>query len=315
MSAWSRWTRSRRVRIALGVLVLAAVALELDFALRGYRMCHPPRSHVTAADVALARSRLPTIEDVAFRTSDGLTLRGFYVPSKNGAVVVMGHGLMANRMYYLPDVEMLARHGYGALFFDWRDHGESDGDVSTWSDREQEDLRAAVGYAASRPDVVDGRIATMGFSVGASTAAMEATTDSRVHAVILEAVFSSFSDEMDVKVGRLGFVTRWPAMAVLRAYGLDPDHIRPLDHIGEISPRPVLFVTGTRDDDTPVPVVEAVYARASWPKRLFIVDGANHGKYENVDPGGCERVFVEFLDEALRPVEPRPVPPESARSP
>ena len=291
------WYRRRRT-LALAV-VLALVAVEGNYARKGYLDCRLPRVRVTADDAARVRERLPTVEDAAFRTSDGLTLRGFYVPPKNGAVVVMGHGQGANRMYFLPYAEMLARHGYGALFFDWRAHGESDGDVSTSSDREQDDLRSAIDFAAVRPGLVAGRIATMGFSVGASTAALEAVTDSRVRAIVLEAVYTSFDDEMRAKHGKYGILSLWPTSVAMRLSGVRPENIRPVDHIGQIAPRHLLFVAGSHDEDTPVSVVERVYARAGDPKRLFVVEGAGHGQYEATDPGGCERVIVRFLDIAL----------------
>jgi dienelactone hydrolase len=309
VTARRRWPPYRWRRTLAIAAVLALVAVEGRYAWGGYLICHLPRVRVTADDAARVREALPTVEDAAFRTSDGLTLRGFYVPPKNGAIVVMGHGLGANRMYFLPYAEMLARHGYGALFFDWRAHGESDGDVSTISDREQDDLRSAIDFVAARPGVAAGRIATMGFSVGASTAALEAVTDSRVRAIVLEAVYTSFEDEMRAKHGKYGILSLWPTSLAMRLSGVRPENIRPVDHIAEIAPRPLLFIAGSLDEDTPVPVVERVYAQAGDPKQLLVVQGAEHGKYERTDPGGCERTIVRFLDAALLSPAPDGSPP------
>ena len=44
------------------------------------------------------------------RTSDGLTLRGWYVPSTNGAAV-----LTFPREWTQDQAQMLAEHGYGVL--------------------------------------------------------------------------------------------------------------------------------------------------------------------------------------------------------
>jgi pimeloyl-ACP methyl ester carboxylesterase len=289
----------RQSALVAGAILAILVGVAARYSLYGWRFCHPARLHVTTADEAEVRGGLPAVEDVSFRSHDGLVLRGFYVPSRNGAVVVMGHGLESNRMFFLPDVEMLARHGYGALFFDWRAHGESDGEVSTWGDREQDDLSSAIDYASSRPDVSGGRVAAMGFSIGASAVAMEAAHDPRVRAVVLEALSSSFADEMQSKMGSRGFVSVWPAQAMMRYYGVIPDHIRPIDHVWRISPRPILFIAGSRDEDTPPSAVERSYGAAREPKRLWVVEGAGHGEYEKVDPRGCEDVVTGFLDAAL----------------
>jgi alpha-beta hydrolase superfamily lysophospholipase len=291
--------RRRAVFVALGLALAALAAVEIHYVLGTARLFRPARLPVTDADKARVRAAFPDVEDVSFRSPDGLLLRGFYVPSKNGAVVVLGHGLAANRMRFFPDVEMLSRHGYGALFFDWRAHGESEGDVSTWSDREQGDLRAAIDFVSARPDVTGGRVAALGFSIGASTVAVEAAADPRVRAVILEAVWTSFEEEIYDKMNRRGPLSLWPALATVRHFGVDARNIRPIDHVAAIAPRPVLFVTGSLDDDTPVPVVRRVYDAAGSPKDLWVVEGADHGGYQRVDPAGCERVIVGFLDKAL----------------
>lgn len=118
--------RVRLARLCVVALALTAAAAMLHYFRVGQRYCHPARQHLTAAEKERAHRALPALEDITFRADDGLTIRGFYLPPKNGVVVVMGHGFAENRMRFLPDAEMLAGSGYGALFFDWPGHGESD---------------------------------------------------------------------------------------------------------------------------------------------------------------------------------------------
>jgi pimeloyl-ACP methyl ester carboxylesterase len=285
-----------------GGVTLFALPVEVRYFVKALSLFRPPRKPVTEADRQAAHARLPRVEEVSFRASDGLTLRGFYVPSRNGATLVMGHGLTENRMRFLPVAEMLARHGYGSLLFDWRAHGESDGEVSTWSDHEQRDFAAAVDFASNRPDVLEGRIAGLGFSIGASTVALEAARDSRVRAVIVEALYTSFGDEMRSKMGGRGALSLWPAHAAARFSGIDFDHIRPIDHVSAIAPRPLLFIGGSRDGDTPPPVVRRVFDAAAEPKELWLAEGADHGEYWAVAPVEYERIVVSFLDRAFFPI-------------
>jgi pimeloyl-ACP methyl ester carboxylesterase len=262
-------------------------------------MFRPVRKPITDADLKEARARLPLLEETSFRSEDGLLLRGYYLPSRNGAVVVMGHGLGENCFRFLPVVEILARHGYGSLIFSWRAHGNSEGTVSTWSDREQHDFKAAIDEAVRRPDVEGGRVAGLGFSIGASTVALEAAQDSRVRAVVLEAVFTSFDEELRDKMGKRGPVLLWISQAAARLGGVDFDHIRPIDHVAAIAPRPILFIAGSRDSDTPEPIVRRVFAAARDPKELWVAEGAEHGEYRQVAPVDYERVLVGFLDGAF----------------
>jgi pimeloyl-ACP methyl ester carboxylesterase len=290
---------SRVLSVAGAAVALLVGIYEVRVFFNALAFFRPPRVPLTEDDRRTARARLPDIEEVTFRAEDGIGLRGFCVPSRNGAMVIMGHGLGENRMRFLPVAEILARHGYGSLFFDWRAHGDSDGSTSTWSDHEQRDFAAAVEFASHRPDVVQGRIAGLGFSVGASTVAVEAARDPRVRAVILEAVYTSFEDEMRDKMGKRGALSLWPTRVAARYAGVDYERIRPIDHIAQIGPRPLLFIAGTRDRDTAVAVVERVFAAATEPKQMWIVEGAEHGEYRAVAPAEYERTLVGFLDRAF----------------
>lgn len=54
---------------------------------------------------------------------------------------------------------MLARHGYGVLLFDRRGEGDADGDPEAFGWNFAKDIKAALAYLRTRPDVDRGRIA------------------------------------------------------------------------------------------------------------------------------------------------------------
>ena len=58
-------------------------------------------------DGNLGRAKQP----VALQGADGTALRGWYVPSRNGAAVIALHGTGSNRNGVAPHARMLARHG------------------------------------------------------------------------------------------------------------------------------------------------------------------------------------------------------------
>ena len=66
-------------------------------------------------------------EDVTFSTADGVALSGWYVPSRNGAAVVLLHGAGSTRSAVLPHTVVLADDGFGVLLYDARGHGRSQG--------------------------------------------------------------------------------------------------------------------------------------------------------------------------------------------
>jgi hypothetical protein len=70
-------------------------------------------THVTRAVVPAAKLGAP-YQQVSFTTSDGLTLHGWYVPSRNRAAVIAFPGRAGPQKH----ARMLVRHGYGVLLFD-----------------------------------------------------------------------------------------------------------------------------------------------------------------------------------------------------
>ena len=56
-------------------------------------------------------------DDVTVTTTDGLRLAGWYVPSWNGATVLLVHGYKDSRGNLLDLAHMLYRHGYSVLLF------------------------------------------------------------------------------------------------------------------------------------------------------------------------------------------------------
>ena len=124
-----------------------------------YVFTHAARAVVPRAELGA------TLEQVAFETADGLTLKGWYVPSRNGAAVIAAPGRAGSQK----QARMLVRHGYGVLLFDRRGEGESQGDPNAFGWDASNDMRAAVAFLQRRPDVENGRIGGIGLSVGGET--------------------------------------------------------------------------------------------------------------------------------------------------
>jgi pimeloyl-ACP methyl ester carboxylesterase len=264
---------------------------EVRYYRYGLSVVHPPRR--VAAQSERDRARAMGGEEIAFASQGATTLHGTFFAPGNGVVVVMAHGLGEDRYRWLDDVDMLMRHGYGALIYDARAHGESGGDTATWGDLEQRDVRAAVDFVQPRAR----EIVTAGFSVGASAVFLEAAGDDRVRAIVIEALWTSLDDEMEAKAGTRGFFSHYPVMIAMKRNGrVDFSRVRPIDHAQELGGRPKLFVTGSEDSDTPMPVMQRMVDATPDPKRLWIVPAATHGTYAKTAPAEYERTLIDFLD-------------------
>jgi len=102
-------------------------------------------------------------------------------------VVVLCHGFTGVKGMVLPDVaERLAQAGYHALAFDYRFFGDSGGEPrGRIIPLEQvRDIRAAITYAQSRPEVDPQRVALWGTSFGGANAVYTTAHDPRVKCVV-----------------------------------------------------------------------------------------------------------------------------------
>ncbi|KAH8593075.1 Alpha/Beta hydrolase protein [Bisporella sp. PMI_857] len=134
-------------------------------------------------------------QDAKFKSYDGLTLRGwFYRAGENRPCIILTHGLAGLKEQYLPDfAERFQAAGYGALIYDNRNYGSSDGQPRNHTDPflQHRDYSAAFDFVASLPDVDPTNIIFWGSSLSGGNATQAAAIDIRVRSVILQCPFVS----------------------------------------------------------------------------------------------------------------------------
>lgn len=292
----------------LPALLLLAIAAVVGYVLwqawaAATVAVHPPRDPLT---IRLSDYGV-TGEDVVFETSDGLTMRGWFIPpaSDDRAAVIVQGGHAAFRPDVITNTLLMARHGYGVLTFDWRGTGESDGDTVTMGLHEQRDIRAARAWLAVRRDVDQARVGALAQSAGAAALLMAAADDPSIAAIVAETTFSSVEEMMAAGVRAKFGLPAFPFAPLIVFFGqlqagAAIDGIRPVDHIGRIAPRPILLIRAGRDDWVPADNADALLAAAGEPKELWDVPEARHSKCIVADPAGYERRVIGFFDRHLR---------------
>lgn len=257
-----------------------------------------PLGDITPAALGLAYS------DVEFTSEDGVVLRGWYLPSSNGAGVVLSHGSGSNRSAVLEHAALLARHGYGVLAYDARGHGESEGrtmDLGWFGD---EDLHGAVSYLANRPGIETGRIALVGLSKGGEEAIGAAVADPRVSAVVAEGASGRTAEDRHWLIDRYGWRGAVQIQIDRLMYGL-VDLFTPADPpmtlrsaVARTSPRPVLLIAAG-NVETEVNAASYIREGASETTTLWVVANSTHVAGLTTAPDEWERQVVAFLDQAL----------------
>jgi pimeloyl-ACP methyl ester carboxylesterase len=292
----------KSVRVRFAMLAIALVGALALFTLRyvwfGWRQCHPWRSLVTKEQRSQAKLALPTLEEVEFKGEGGVPLRGWFVPPQSGALVILVTGLTGNRASLWPEAQLMVRAGYGVFSWDARASGESGGNVATWGMLEALDIAQAIAFARARPEVK--RIALLGFSVGASAVTRAAANDPSISPVVLYATWPNLRDEMRYKTSKGGPLAASAALLGFRLSGTDIDAICPENDMKRIAPRPVLFVSGLEDSDTPPEIMDRMFELTAPPKQIWKVPHVGHGGYEEADPAAYEQHVLGFLDQYLK---------------
>lgn len=261
----------------------------------------------------LATRRLPTqtpidfgmvFDDVAVVATDGIRLAGWYVPTRNGAVILAQHGYKASRGEMLNEAAMLHQRGYGVLIPALRAHDLSDGDVISFGRKELEDLDTWYHFALGQPGVDRRRMGALGNSLGGTLALQFAARTPDVRAVVAQSAFSSLRDTIDTSVRFFTGMPPFPFAPMItfwaeREAGISVDEVDAKAAIGRISPRPVLLMQGGADVVISPESGQRLYDAAGAPKELWFEPSLGHTRFDTARPEEYEKRVGGFFDKYL----------------
>jgi fermentation-respiration switch protein FrsA (DUF1100 family) len=295
--AWRGLRRWRR----LWLVPITVVALAGMWSVAvGTSLAVAPRNDLgssTPADQGL------TYTDVTLRTSDGVRLSAWYVPSANSAAVVTLPGSGSTRTGTLVQSAVLARHGFGVLLVDPRGQGRSGGqamDAGWYGDR---DVAAAVAVLRHRPGVDADRIGGLGLSMGGEEAIGAAASNPGIRAVVAEgATHRTAADKAGFLPGGVNGALQRGLDRV--TYGVaalfSPAPTPPPLHtaVARATATPFLLIAG---GDAVDEAEAAGYLRTAAPDRVQVwtVPRAAHTQGLATAPEEWTARVTEFFDRAL----------------
>jgi alpha-beta hydrolase superfamily lysophospholipase len=249
-------------------------------------------------------------EDVAFRSADGVELRGWWVPAPAAkGTVVMAHGLNRSRIEMVRRAPFVHSEGWNALLFDLRHHGASGGATTTFGAREKEDVKAAVRLARERSP---GPVVVWGVSLGAASVVFAAAEDPTVAGVICDSSYRSLGDTVrhHLQLFRgfrwwLRLVPRWPLADLTvfwmgRRGGFDPAAVDVQAAARRLAGRPALFVANSEDRRMPKEIAFDLQAAAGPGAEVLIVPGQSHGGAWRDGTAAYEAAAAALLEAAGR---------------
>jgi fermentation-respiration switch protein FrsA (DUF1100 family) len=297
-----RWLMISSVTV---LVVLSAAAFEIGRRTKAeaHRLLTNP----------MATRRLPSqrpidhgmiYDEVTAKTSDGLSLAGWFVPPKNGAIILLQHGYKSARGEMLNEAAMLYRHGYGALITSLRTHDMSDGALISFGKHEMKDLEAWYALARTLQGVDPARIGIVGNSLGGTLAIEFAAGEPGVKAIVANSAFSSLSDTVETSVKFFTGLPPFPFAPLItfwaeREGGFRREDVDATRWIDRISPRPVLLMQGGKDVVISIGSGQRLYDAAVAPKELWFEPDVSHARFDTERPDEYERRVVSLFDRYL----------------
>ncbi len=286
--------------IMYGVPIIIAVLLGVGWWGAGVILYPPHKSGLTVFPEQFGLR----YEKVSFQTEDGLTLRGWFIPSPTGddRTILMGHGWGDNKGELLKISHFLnSTGGFNLLYFDNRAHGESDGNITTIGCLEIMDFKAAMAYLRRHRPQSTRRLGVFGLSMGAAVAIMAAPQFSEIKALVLESPFADYRQVVRRWAWINLYIPYFPQMMVVlwllrhRVGSKDVDSYSPSRFISRLSPRPILVIGAEEDRLMPASTVRSLYALAQEPKSLWMIPGAAHAECREIAGDEYDRRVIEFF--------------------
>jgi hypothetical protein len=247
VSFWSRKLSGKETLLSLGVLV-PALLYAILFLYVWF-----------LSDELIFRPQPPSYRDtdgiIKVPIHDGLRISAKYLPNPNASFTILySHGNSED----LGDIEQtlatLHNLGFAVFAYDYEGFGTSQGVPS--EQHTYRDIDAAYSYLTTALAVPPDRLIAYGFSVGGGPA-IDLASRQPLAGLIVESAFVS-------------------AFRVVLPIPLLPfDKFPNLDKIAAVT-CPILILHGTADSMIPVQHAEQLFRAAHEPKRLVLVEGADH---------------------------------------
>lgn len=236
---------------------------------------------------------MPAVTEVSWSTG-GKTIRGWLARGHRPQAVVLVHGTGGNRLSAKDELIILANAGFTVLVYDQPGHGQSDGPTS-YSAQRREVLKDAVRLLKSQGGVE--KVGALGLSYGGYDLIQAARGMPEIESLVVAGAPGDLLAHAHYEYqGAFGLrlLGARLAMALLEV---------PLGEasaetvVGQLSPRPILFLHGARDFAVPRELAARLYESARPPKRWIELPHSGHCDYASHDRDLYAKVLLEFFSE------------------
>lgn len=246
-------------------------------------------------------------QGVHFGATDGVSLRGWFVPaSPRAPTIIVIPGFKDDSIASVPYARFLHAAGFNVLLYDSRGTGGSGG-TFTLGLREVRDVEGAARYLNNRSGLVDHRYGLLGVSMGAGVAIVAATHLASVRAVVAD---SPYADQ-HLTVDRLDTLHLGPLTLPLapvapwlvdHVIGAPLTSFSPVRSARKLAGRPLLLIHSRHDQNptTPLSAAQKLKRAAGRSASLWIPPRGGHAGALTAQPAAYRAQVVGFFRRTLR---------------
>lgn len=239
-------------------------------------------------------------KEARIRSPYGYDLFAIYHPCENAQkTVVISHGITWSLYGSVKYAALFRKRGYNVLLYDLRNHGRSGGSNTTFGFYEKYDLKAVVDWAIARLGP-DGKVGTLGESLGAGTTLQHAAIDARIAFAIADCSFSDLTELFNYRLKQEYHLPAFPLLNVASLIsgfltGMRFETISPIRAMSKIE-TPILFIHGKEDRYIRPEMSVALYnAKTHGPRQLYLAPNAGHAQSLSKNRVEYDQQVGEFL--------------------
>ncbi len=293
----------RRTVIVVFILILALLIFTaVTSIITANKITHPKKIQIPLFESYI----VPDYKDISFSDiNNDIKLKGWFFESKGSdKTVIFAHSQGRNRLQFgiktLDLVKNLMNSGYNVLMFDFRNSGESEGSISTFGQKEKDDILGAVKYTKSTGTK---HIILFGFGEGANAGILAASASNDIETLILDTPYTDLNTYLNKVISENSKLPKLPfnkttKLAAKLLYGIDLSMPGPSATIEELASRPILFIYSIDDKKVTAEQSKELYKSysASSSKGTFWeTGGSGHLQiYDNYEENYISSV-QEFL--------------------
>lgn len=243
------------------------------------------------------------VQDTYINSEDNLKLHGYEALQKENTNkwVISVHGYTNEGLAMGEYAKEFFQRGYNVLVPDLRGHGKSEGDYigMGWDDRK--DILSWINKIIKENP--QSQIILHGVSMGAATVMMTTGENlpSNVKLAIEDCGYTSVWDIFSYQLDKLFSLPAFPILDMSNfvtkskaGYSLkDASAIKQIEN----AKIPMLFIHGDKDDFVPFTMLNELYEKYPAPKKMLIIEGAEHADAFKVSPEIYWNNIDKFLTE------------------